>query len=156
MQFNVSRLPCALVRTQCNAAKVRLVYLFTSVLLTFALCNIWLQVVLARRGKKFLHALTLGFSAFQAYCFSACLELAFVFHRSLPFTTLLLALCKLSSSSFDRGGSASHGPGAVLSVWMQPDSPEAGTLHLISRLQHLLAVYRLWLHELRGRLDSFH
>ena len=28
------------------------------------------------------------------------------------------------------------------------------TVFLLSRLQRLLAVYRLWLHELRGRLDS--
>ena len=34
---------------------------------------------------------------------------------------------------------------------MQPGLPEA--LTLLGRIQYLLAVYRLWLHELRGRLD---
>ena len=36
---------------------------------------------------------------------------------------------------------------------MQPGLSDSAALNLIDRLQRLLAVYRLWLHELRGRLD---
>ena len=60
---------------------------------------------------------------------------------------------KTQLSSCWPGGRASHGSGAVLSGCMQPDSPDSSALNLLDRLQRLLAVYRLWLHELRGRLD---
>eukprot|EP00439_Symbiodinium_sp_Y106_P000898 s6644_g1.t1 len=36
---------------------------------------------------------------------------------------------------------------------MQPGLSDSAALNLFDRLQRLLAVYRLWLHELRGRLD---
>ena len=36
---------------------------------------------------------------------------------------------------------------------MQLGLSDSAALNLIDRLQRLLAVYRLWLHELRGRLD---
>ena len=107
----------------------------------FALCNIWLQVVLARRGKILCpHVLMLGWNfSFLGILLQYMSRVAFVFHRSLPFTTFLPALCKLLA--LDRGVCFRADevavlpfdgfPGAVLSVWMQPVSPEAGTSRLI-------------------------
>ena len=46
--------------------------------------------------------------------------------------------------------------GRVGRSWMQAGCSALelpAVLHLVDRIQRLLAAYRLWLHELRGRLD---
>ena len=61
----------------------------------FALCNIWLQVVLARRGKILSSCSHARLFSFLGILLQYMSRVAFVFHRSLPFTTFLPALCKL-------------------------------------------------------------
>ena len=132
-------------------------YSFTSVLLTYIRATFLALVVLARRADKFYDMLSmLGlFFMFSEPRFITCPCKPFCFpwlHSSS--TTALQHTFELCLSSCRPGGGrASHGSGVVLSGRVQPDSPANSAVNLLDRLQRLLAVYRLWLHELRGRLD---